>query len=510
VKFVADRMESFLSDIHLREHKVHARMALSKAGEILAMDVDDATGIGPFSVYPRTSAMEGNQALRLMGAPYKMANYHGRLSVLFQNKAPTCQFRAVGHPIGITVTEHMVDLAARALNLDPFEIRRRNVVTKDMYPHTTPTGYILERLSHEECLARLETLMDYPRLRAEQAEARQRGIYRGIGIGTFIEITNPGPAFYGIGNARISSQDGCMMKLEPSGKIRAAVSISETGQGTETVMAQVAATYLGVDVEHVDVITGDTERTPYGGASWASRGAGIGGATVMQAALALKASILEIAGVILQGEANDFDLRAGQIVNRADGQIRMSLAEIGRIAYFRTDTLPANVHPQLSVVRHYVPQGTPFDFTNGVQASYLEVDIETGIVTLLDHWVVEDCGIILNRQLVDEQIRGGVVHGLGSALFEECLYSATGQMLTTTMADYLAPLASEMPDIHIDHICTPTEMTPLGAKGVGEAGTAAAGAVVLNAVNDALHPLGAVLRQTPLTPERILKALGRI
>jgi CO/xanthine dehydrogenase Mo-binding subunit len=510
VKFVADRMESFLSDIHLREHKVHARMALSDSGEILAMAVQDATGIGPYSVYPRTSAMEGNQALRLMGAPYRMPNYDGQLTVLFQNKAPTCQFRAVGHPIAITVTEHLVDMAAQALGLDPFEIRRRNVVTQNMYPHTTATGYILERLSHEACLARLEQMMDYQKLRAEQVALRKRGIYRGIGMGVFIEITNPGPAFYGIGGARISSLDGCVMKLEPSGKIRVAVSVTEQGQGTETVMAQVAATYLGVDVDHVNVVTGDTERTPYGGAAWASRGAGIGGATVMQAALALKDNILEIAGVILQANADTLDLVDGHIVDKADGQNRISLPELGRVAYFRPDTLPAGFHPQLSVSQHFVPQGTPFDFANGVQASYLEVDTETGMITLLDHWVVEDCGIILNRQLVDEQIRGGVVHGLGGMLFEECLYSQDGQMLTTTMADYLAPLASEMPDIHIDHICTPTDMTPLGAKGVGEAGTAASGAAVLNAVNDALRPLGGVLRKTPLTPERILRALGTI
>lgn len=508
VKFIADRMESFLSDIHLREHKVYARMALSKSGEILAMQVDDATGIGPFSVYPRTSAMEGNQSLRLMGAPYKMPNYDGKLTVLFQNKAPTCQYRAVGHPIGVTVTEHLVDLAADKLGIDPLALRRRNVATQDMYPYTTAGGYILERLSHEECLDKLEKLMNYDKLRAEQTELRERGIYRGIGIGAFIEITNPGPAFYGVGGARISSQDGCVMKLEPSGKIRLAVSVTEQGQGTETVMAQVAATYLGVDIDHVDVITGDTERTPYGGATWASRGAGIGGATVMKAALALKDSLLEIAGVILQGNAKDFDIVDGQIVNAGTKQVLMSLSEIGRIAYFRPDTLPADFHPQLSVSRHYVPQGTPFDFTNGVQASYLEVDTETGLIKLLDHWVVEDCGIILNQQLVDEQIRGGVVHGLGGILFEECLYSSEGQMLSTTMADYLAPLASEMPDIHIDHATTPTEMTPLGAKGVGEAGTAAAGAVVLNAVNDALRPLNAVLRSTPLTPERILNSLG--
>jgi len=508
VKFVADRMESFLSDIHLREHLVHAKMALTKEGDITAMIVEDETGIGPFSVYPRTSAMEGNQALRLMGAPYKMPTYHGHLSVLFQNKAPTCQFRAVGHPIGVAVTESLVDKAARELGLDPFEIRRRNVVTQDMYPHKTATGYILERLSHEECLDRLEKMMDYPRLRAEQAELRKKGIYRGIGIAAFIEITNPGPAFYGIGGARISSQDGCVIKIEPSGKFRVAVSVTEQGQGTETVMAQVAATYLGVDVGIVDVITGDTERTPYGGATWASRGAGIGGATVMKAALAMKANLLEIAGVILQRKPEEFDLTGGEIVFKDTGKSAITLDELCRIAYFRPDTLPQDYHPQLSVSRHFVPQGTPFDFTNGVQASYLEVDTETGIITLLDHWVVEDCGVILNRQLVDEQIRGGVAHGLGGIMFEECLYSETGQLLTTTMADYLAPLAAEMPDIHIDHVCTPTEMTPLGAKGVGEAGAAASGAAVLNAVNDALSPWNARLTKTPLTPERVLRALG--
>lgn len=508
VKFVADRMESFLSDIHLREHLVHAKMALSKDGDITAMIVEDETGIGPFSVYPRTSVMEGNQAIRLMGSPYKMPNYHGHLSVLFQNKAPTCQYRAVGHPIATIVTEHLVDKAARSLGLDPFEIRHRNVITQEMYPHTTATGYIFERLSQEECLTRLKDLMDYPGLRAEQEALRKNGIYRGIGIATFVEITNPGPAFYGIGGARISSQDGCIIKIEPSGKFRVSISVTEQGQGTETAMAQVAATYLGVDVDIVDVITGDTERTPYGGATWASRGAGIGGATMMLCALDMKANLLDIAAVILQGCPDDFDLAGGEIIFKADGQRAIALDELCRIAYFRPDTLPPDYHAQLSISRHFVPQGTPFDFTNGTQASYLEIDIETGVIKLLDHWVIEDCGVIINEQLVDEQIRGGVVHGLGGILFEECLYSDTGQLLTSTMADYLAPLAAEMPDIHIGHVCTPTETTPLGAKGVGEAGTAAAGSVVLNAVNDALSPLNAEITQTPLTPERILRAMG--
>ncbi|EKF41425.1 carbon-monoxide dehydrogenase large subunit, coxL-like protein [Nitratireductor indicus C115] len=510
VKFIADRLEAFQTDIHARDHRVKARMAVSAEGEILAMEVDDLTGIGPFSVYPRTSAVEGNQAIRLMGGPYRMPSYRGRLQVVFQNKTPMCQYRAVGHPVACAVTEGLVDQAAHALGIDPLEMRRRNVVTQDMYPHTSPTGYVFERLSHEECHARLAEMMNYERLRREQAEARERGVYRGIGFATFIEITNPGPAFYGVGGARISAQDGCVMKMEPSGDIRVMVSVTEQGQGTETIMAQIAATHLGVPLERVRVYTGDTQTSPYGGATWASRGAGIGGVAVMKTAEALKENLLTVAATILQAQPGELDISAGAVVSRASGEERMPLSELGRIAYFRPDTLPAGFHAELTAARHYVPQGYPFAFTNGVQASHLEVDIETGQVRLLDHWVVEDCGRIINPLLVDEQIRGGVVQGLGGALFEECLYSPEGQLLCGTMADYLTPMAAEMPDIHVGHVETPTETSPLGAKGVGEAGTAAAPAAVMNAINDALSPFGASVSRMPFTPERVLRALGKV
>ncbi|WP_212525783.1 xanthine dehydrogenase family protein molybdopterin-binding subunit [Actibacterium sp. MT2.3-13A] len=509
VKFVADRLESFQTDIHARDHRVRARMAVSEEGEILAMDVVDETGIGPYSVYPRTSAVEGNQAIRLMGGPYRMPAYRGRLKVVFQNKTPMCQYRAVGHPVACAVTEGLVDKAAARLGLDPLEMRRRNVVTQDMYPHRSPTGYMFERLSHEECAARIEQMMGYARLRDEQAELRARGIHRGIGFATFIEITNPGPAFYGVGGARISAQDGCVMKMEPSGQIRVDVSVTEQGQGTETIMAQIAATHLGVPLSDVRVYTGDTRSSPYGGATWASRGAGVGGPTVMKTAQALRDNILDVAATILQARPEELALRDGCIVDAA-GSVRMDLAELGRIAYFRPDTLPADYHPELTVARHYVPQGYPFAFTNGIQASHLEVDTETGLVRLLDHWVVEDCGTVINPLLVDEQVRGGVVQGLGAALFEEVLYNSEGALTTATMADYLAPMAGEMPDIHVGHVVTPTLTSPLGAKGVGEAGTAAAPAAVMNAINDALSPFGAELRQMPFTPERILAALGKI
>lgn len=300
------------------------------------------------------------------------------------------------------------------------------------------------------------------------------------------------------------------MKLEPSGRIRLAISVNELGQGTETIVAQVAATELGVPMESIRVITGDTENTPYGGASWASRGAGIGSETALRAARALRENILEVAGTVLQEPPTALEMRDGQIFKRDSDEARMSLAEVGRIAYFRSDTLPPGFHPQLSVARHYAPQGLPFAFTNGIHASYLEVDVETGLVRLLKHWVMEDCGRMINPKLVDEQARGGVAQGIGMALFEECLYSGDGQLTNGSLADYLVPLSSEVPDILVAHVETPSEYSEIGAKGAGEAGTAASPAAILNAVNDALRPLGARVNSLPMTPERILQALGKV
>ncbi|UFZ05177.1 xanthine dehydrogenase family protein molybdopterin-binding subunit [Bradyrhizobium ontarionense] len=509
VKFVADRIESFVSDIHARDHRVRARMAVDADGKILAMDVHDATAIGAFSTYPRTSVVEGNQVIRLIGAPYDFKSYRAALEVVFQNKVQTSQYRAVGHPIACAVTERMVDLAAASVGLDPFAIRARNVIPDDAYPTASPTGYKFEALSHQVCLQRLHEIMNYDALRAEQAELRQRGIHRGIGIATFVEITNPSPAFYGVGGARISSQDGATISLTPSGEVRCAISVTEQGQGTEAIISQIVADQLGLAQEHVKVITGDTEVTPHGGATWACRGAGIGGETALQAARKLKANILEIAALVLQEQPAALDIIDGEVVNAATRQPRLAIAEIARIAYFRSDTLPPGTQAQLTVSHHFAPQGYPFAFTNGIQGCYVEVDVDTGFIKLLKHFVVEDCGRIINPMLVDEQVRGGVVQGLGAALFEECRYGETGQLLNGSLADYLVPMAMEMPDIVIAHVETPTADTALGAKGCGEAGTAAASACVLNAVNDALAPFCASINAVPITPARVLEALGR-
>ena len=510
VKFVADRMESFNTDIHARDHRCKGRIGVNRDGTITAFEIDDLTGIGPYSMYPRTSAIEANQVVNLVGGPYTTKNYRARARVVFQNKNVMCQYRAVGHPIACSVTEGLVDLAAMKIGMDPVEIRRRNLIADDAYPCVSASGLRFELLSHHQSLNKLLKMMDYDALRAEQASLRKQNIHRGIGIASFIEVTNPSAAFYGVGGAKISSQDGVAVRLDAQGAVVCQTSITEQGQGSESLTAQIVGSVLGVSMEKVRVILGDTDQTPYGGGTWASRGAGIGGEAALQAAKVLKRNILEVAAAILQSTPSELDIANNAVVNAGDGTPRIELRELARIVYFRPDTLPPGIQPELMATRHYVPRQYPFAFTNGVQASWLEVDTDTGFVKLLKHWVVEDCGTIINPQLVDEQIRGGVVQGLGAALFEKCLYDERGQLTNANMAEYLVPMSGEMPDIDIGHVVSPTSESELGAKGAGEAGTAGAAAVVANAVNDALSPFGAVITEIPLTPELILTALKRI
>ena len=507
VKYVADRLESFVADTHARDQRVRARMGVTHDGRITALDVDALSAIGPYSGHRRVSIGEGMMAIGLAGAPYDFADYQGRLRVAFQNKAMHGVYRAVGQPIACTLTEQLLDLAGDATGLDAVEIRRRNYLTDDQYPLTTPGNIAVERLSLQACLDRLLEMMDYDGLRAEQAALRGDGVHRGLGIATFVELTAVGAQYYGPAEARVSTQDGCTVKLEPSGRVRCLTSATEQGQGTWTGIAQIVATRLGVAMDDIEVAPNDTGVSPYGGGAWASRGLTIAGEAAHDAAGVLRDNILALAGAILQADPGTLDISGGAVRDAGGGAVRMTLAELAEIGYFRHDTLPPGVQPELAATRHHAPKGRPYALSNGIQASWLEVDTETGFVRLLDHWVVEDCGRVVNPLLVDEQIRGGTVQGIGSALFEQCRYDANGQLLNGTLADYLVPMAGDMPEIHVGHVETPVPDTALGTKGAGEAGTVGAGAAVFVAVNDALKPFGARVRRQPITPAEVLGAL---
>src|ERR1700733_7011632 len=319
IKFVADRLESFVTDIHARDHRVKAKIGVKKDGTITAFEIDDLTGIGPYSMYPRTSGIEANQVVNLVGGPYVCPNYRARARVVFQNKNVMCQYRAVGHPIATAVTEGLVEQAALKIGMDPAELRRRNLFADDAYPATSAAGLKFEGLSHHASLDKILKMMDYQSLRAEQAQLRTRGIHRGIGFASFIEVTNPSAAFYGVGGARISSQDGVAVRLDAQGSVICQTSITEQGQGSESLTAQIVGSVLGVSMERVRVILGDTDNTPYGGGTWASRGAGIGGEAALQAAKVLRGNILDVAAAILQSAPAELDIVDNAIVNAGDG-----------------------------------------------------------------------------------------------------------------------------------------------------------------------------------------------
>jgi carbon-monoxide dehydrogenase large subunit len=510
VRYVCDRIEALMADIHAREHVMAARMAVDAEGRILAFDVDDIQGLGAYSVYPRSSTVEAMSVLRTVGAPYHFGAYRARLRCALQNKVPTGQYRSVGHPIGCAATERLMDLAATARGEDPLEFRRRNLLPEAMMPWTNPAGGRMAELSHTACMAEFERLLDLPALRAEIAAMRAAGRCIGLGYAAVVEYTASGPAAYGAAGVPVAAMDTVVLTLEPTGDVVARASVAEIGQGIQQGIVQVVADAVGVAPSRVTIHTGDTANAPHGGGAWASRGAAIGGEAAWGAGRKLRAEILGAAAALLQSTPEALDLRDGQVVD-AQGVPRMALAELAATVFFRGHELPAGLQPQFTATQQYRREEDVFLTTNGLQASLVEVDPDTGIVTPLRHWVVGDCGRLLNPLLVDEQVRGGVVQGIGEALLEACRYDpGSGQFLTGTLADYLLPMADSAPDVTIGHVETPYSGSALGAKGAGEAGTCGAPAAVLNAVNDALASRGASVSEMPITPSVILRALGTL
>lgn len=507
VKFSADRLESFLADYQTRDHLANARMGIDADGHITSMDFEDMMSVGPYTAYIRFGLAEGVMAVNCAAAPYRLTDYHARTQVAYVNKGIVGMFRGVGVPIGCAVTEMLVDQAAAKMNIDPVEFRRRNYHRDEDYPLTSVGGYAARYMSLHRCLDACTEIMDYSGLRAEQTAQRARGVYRGVGVATFVEAAAFGPVYYGPSGARVSTQDGCTVKIEPSGVIRCMTSVTDQGQGTLTGIAQIVADQLGVGMDDIDVTAGDSSTTPYGGGAWASRGMAMGGEAALHAGKALKSNILDLAAAILQTTPDTLTLGGGEIRDVKTGEGRMDLAELAKVGYFRQDTLPPGTQPELMVTRHHVPD-TPYYVANGVHGASVEVDVETGFIKLLGWWVADDCGRVVNPLLVDEQIRGGVIQGIGNTLYEHSQYDETGQLLNATLADYLLPMAGEMPDIKISHIETPLTETELGANGIGESGTIGAITVLWCAINDALRPLGAQVSKQPFTPEHILDVVA--
>lgn len=510
VKFIPDRLESFISDIHARGHIVKAKVGLDKEGKIQVMTVDDLAGCGPYLIHPRTSVIEPLLVAICTPLAYDIQHYRAHASLVYQNKVSTGQYRGVGMPIASLVAEGLMDAAARALGMDKVEIRRRNLIKDDAYPLTAVSGEFLEGMSQEAALEKLLEMMDYSTLRQQQKDVRAEGIYRGIGIVTVVEGTAPSPALYAAGGAPISSREGCTLRLEADGTISCTTGLTDQGQGGLTVVTQIVADTLGIAMDAIRVTMGDTATTPFGGGTWASRGTAIAGEATLRAAKALRESIIEVASITSEQPAEILDIVDGSIVNLETGEAQMSLQDIGQLIHFKTHQLPKDFEPELIVTRHYSQREQLMIYANCSLGVSLDVDINTGLVTLNKVWAVDDCGRVINPKLVTEQMRGGIVQGIGSALFEECLYDEDGQLLNGNLIEYLVPMAGDVCDIECAHIETPTNATELGAKGCGEAGIIGICAAIMNGLNDALEPFDVSLTSQPFTPAKILKALGKI
>jgi carbon-monoxide dehydrogenase large subunit len=504
VKWIASRRESFLSDIHAREQTIRVEVGAEADGTLTGMRASVVAAVGPYSAYPRSSVVEGGQVLRLLPGPYRVRHYDATLRVVAQNKVVTSQYRAVGHPVATAVTESLVDVIARDLGLDPADVRRRNLVAPGEFPYTSATGNVYDSGSYHAALARLLETARYQHLRREQETARAAGRYLGIGVACFIELTGPGAQFYGVGGAPISGQEGTTVRLEPSGAVTALVGLTNQGQGTPTALAQIIADELGVDVERVRVISGDTAVVPYGGGTWASRGMAIGGSATMLAARALAGKVRRLAAARLEAHADDVELRDGRVVVRGSDR-GLTLSEVARTVHFRSNEV-GGLEPSLEATVHYTNPAA-WTFSNGAHLAVVEVDVETGEVRVVKYVAVDDCGRVVNPALVDGQIMGGIAQGVGGALCEECAYDATGQLLTGTLMDYALPTATSLPSIESHHLETPSPRIAGGFKGTGESGTAGAPAAVLNAVNDALAPLDVMITEQPLTAWRVRAAI---
>ena len=508
VCFQLDRLESFVSDAHARHFEASARLDLDEQGRISGLQADYTNHIGAYGLYPRSSVGDAVQSGLFSGAAYQIPACHITVRSRWQHRPPTGAIRGVGQPIPCSVTEQLMDVAARATGQDPLAFRLAHLAEDSLAEQKTPAGVPLGRLSLAACLEKLAVEMGYQQLREKQQEALAKGELLGIGLISFIEQTSPGPGLYGPAELPVTAEDRCEIRAGEDGSFLVLTGATDQGQGTLSGIVKIVAAELGCAENLVQIRSGDSD-LPIGGGAWASRGLAIAGEAALLAAQKLKAQILGFAGHIHQCPPETLQLKDGQIVDR-QGTLTTPLGDICQLALYRQDLYPPPVGGQAVVCAEagYMA-AAPHFIANGAQGSLVSIDEETGFIRLLQHWVVEDCGPVIDRQRVDEQIRGGVVQGLGAALFEECRY-AGDQLLNASFADYLVPMAGEMPDISISHVETRHAYSQLGIKGVGEAGTIGAPAAVWSAVNDALALRGCRINQQPFTPQAVLAALGKI
>jgi carbon-monoxide dehydrogenase large subunit len=507
VKWVEQRRESMQASAHARDHHYAVRAGFERDGRLLALDVRAACNAGAYSVSPWTAGIEALMAGGLLSGPYKLQHYRCDVTAVATHTTPAGPYRGVARPATTFVMERVLDLGARALGLDPVQIRRRNLIGPDDLPYTSPTRLVHDSPSYPVCLDKVVDAIGYEAFRTEQARLRRQGRYVGVGFAVYNELTGLGQA--ASAGPRMpfrTGHEGATVRMDPSGAVTVLAGVTSQGQGLETTLAQLVASELAVPVEQVSVVLGDTDVTPFGLGAFASRQAVIGGGAVLRAAGALRDKIVSIAAHVLEAAVEDLALDGGQVAVRGVPGRAVTLSEVARIAHLETQRLPPDLEPGLDATRFYDPiRGT---FAAGAQAAIVEVQPDTGVLAIRRFVCVEDTGRVINPLIVEGQVHGAIAQGIGGALLEHLVYDATGQLLTATLMEYALPTAAAIPALETDHVEEPAANLA-GVRGVGEGGTLGPAAALANAVADALASFGVEPVELPLTPARLWSACAR-
>ena len=511
VKWVEDRKDALTASFLAREQHYVARAAFDADGHVLALDADVVCDMGAYSCYPFTAAIEPLMASGEMPSVYRVPAYRVRGRSITSNKAPTAPYRGVSRPQYVMVMERLMERAARELDLDPVEVRRRNVITTFPYTgvnHITyDPGSYLESLDLAEQTVREQGWYDV------QAAARAEGRVIGIGYSCFSERTGYGSGAFAKRRMQVvPGFDVSEIRMDLSGTVTVTTGTQSHGQSHETTLAQIVADKLGLDIADVRIQQGDTDRVLYGFGSFASRSVVVGGSAVGAAADKLDVKLRELAAHLLGTRPEALELRDGGVrpVRPDDPDVPaegLSFERLADVAYLRSHLLPKETDPGLSATASFDVAGDG-TFSNATHACVLELDPGTGGTRILQYVCVEDVGVAINPPVVEGQARGGIAQGIARALFEQVEYDANGEPSCASFLDYKVPTAWETPDVLIKHLETPCLFTETGAKGAGEGGTIGAPAAVLNAVNDALRPTGVELEDTPIRPEAVHRALN--
>jgi len=505
IKWIATRSESFLSDNQGRDHQTHAELALDSEGHFLALRVDTIANLGAY-VSTFGAAIPSAIYTALLAGVYRTPAIAIRSTGVFTNTSPTDAYRGAGRPEACYVLERLADEAADMLKLDRAEIRRRNLIPADAMPYKTPIGPVYDCGNFPKVFARLLEIAGYDGFAQRRRTAARTARLRGFGIACYVESSGVAPSRFATAlGARIGFFEAATIRVQPDGSVQALVGTHNHGQGHATTFAQIISSRFGIPLSSIEIIEGDTDRVPFGSGTFGSRSIAVGGSAIDNAAAKIIEKGKRIAAHLLEASAADMTFGNG-VFSIAGTDRRVTLREVARVAYI-PKAYPAELELGLADTAVYDPPA--FAWSNGAHACEVEIDRDTGEIRVIGYWGVDDVGTVINPMIVEGQIQGGVAQGLGQALRERCVYDLdTGQLLSGSLMDYALPRASDMPVIvsELDE-SQPCTHNPLGAKGCGEAGSIGAPAAIVNAVLDALRPLGVTDVQLPLTSESVWQAI---